>query len=254
MPTTLVHAFVFAVLAGLFSCGGPSGDAPLRIAAAANLRYALEEISAAFTQETGLPCELIYAASGKLTAQIVAGAPYDVFLSADVRYPTELASQGRTHGPAQTYARGQLVLWTLSPTLSLDAAGLLSPGVQHVALANPTTAPYGAAAVAYLQRAGLADTLRSKLVFGESVAQASQFVTSGAAELGFTALSIVRELERTEPVRWALLPAESYPALQQQVVVLRRDGEVAPGAERFRDYLFSPTGRRILAEFGYLTE
>ncbi len=254
MSTSRLHALVFAVLAGLLSCAGPSGAPPLRIAAAANLRYALEEISTAFTQETGQPCELIYAASGKLTAQIVAGAPYDVFLSADARYPAELASQGLTQGPAQTYARGQLVLWTLSPTLPLDAAGLLDDEVQHVSLANPTTAPYGAAAVAYLQRAGLADTLRSKLVFGESVAQASQFVTSGAAEMGFTALSIVRELERTEPVRWALLPADTYPALQQQVVVLRREGEMMQGAERFRDYLFSPIGRRILAEFGYLTE
>ena len=94
----------------------------------------------------------------------------------------------------------------------------------------------------------------SKLVFGESVAQASQFVNAGAAEMGFTSLSIVRELERTEAVRWALLPADTYPALQQQVVLLRREGAVMPGAERFRDYLFYPTGRRILAEFGYLAE
>ncbi|MBC6993630.1 molybdate ABC transporter substrate-binding protein [Neolewinella lacunae] len=254
MPAPFVRILGCACLALWFSCAGPSSPPPLRIAGAANLRYALEEIAAAYTQETGQPCELIYAASGKLTAQMVAGAPYDVFLSADARYPAELARQGLTHGPAQTYARGQLVLWTLSPTLSLDAAGLLDGTVQHVALANPTTAPYGAAAVAYLQRADLADTLRSKLVFGESIAQASQFVTSGAAEMGFTALSIVRELERTEPVRWVLLPADTYPALRQQVVVLRREGEVKPGAERFRDYLFTPTGRRILTEFGYLTE
>jgi len=165
-----------------------SEDDVLYIATAANVQFAMDDLTAMFSEETGIPCEIILGSSGKLMAQIREGAPYHVFVSADMKYPVTLFNDGLTTARPDIYANGSLVLWTLDDRLpSIEI--LRSGEVSKIALANPSTAPYGRAASQALEFYGMDMEVADKLVYGESISQTNQFIISGSAQVGFTAKS-----------------------------------------------------------------
>lgn len=224
---------------------------PLRVAVAASAQFVMEKIRTAFQQKTGIAVESIVNSSGKLTTQIQQGAPYDVFLSADMTYPQTLFEQGLTTATPEVYGYGTLVLWTLTDLpLKADGRVLLNPAVRHIALANPATAPYGAATISFLQRHKLRETVQPKIVYGESIAQVNQYILSGAAEIGFTAKSVVLDPSLTGRGHWIDIPQTDYTPIAQGVVVLKQTKQL-PTARQFVAFLRSPAARRIFQQFGY---
>ncbi|MVM34141.1 molybdate ABC transporter substrate-binding protein [Spirosoma sp. HMF4905] len=224
---------------------------PLRVAVAANAQFVMEQLKTAFQKKTGVEVESIVNSSGKLTTQIQQGAPYDVFLSADMDYPQTLHKAGLTVDAPVIYAYGSLVLWTLSELpLTADLKVLSDPSVHHVAIANPATAPYGEAAVSFLKYKKLLDQVQPKVVYGESIAQVNQYVLTGAAEIGFTAKSVVLDPSLTKRGHWIDLPTTGYSPIAQGVVVLKRS-TLTKEAQQFMEFLRSPAARRILQQFGY---
>ena len=227
----------------------------VRIAAAADLNAALGDLIAGFGASHDVDVGVSYGSSGTFYAQLLNRAPFDIFLSADVAYPRQLAQRGLTvPGSEFAYATGRIVLWT--PTTSpLDVATgglqtLISDAVTHVAIANPEHAPYGRAAVAALEHAGVYDRVRPKLVFGENVAQAMQFVASGAADAGIVALSLAMAPATRNKGRWFEIPAADYPAIEQAGVILQWAADVE-AAKAMRAYIMSAPGQGILKQYGF---
>ncbi|PZU51058.1 MAG: molybdate ABC transporter substrate-binding protein [Sphingomonas sp.] len=241
-------------LAVLFLLFAAPALAQVPVAAAASLRYALDDAAAAFTRATGEQVRISYAASGNLVQQIEAGAPYQLFLSADEAHVFRLAEKRLAPGRGTVYAVGRLVYITPpgsvlkpDPALASLKAGLTSGQVRRLAIANPETAPYGARTVEALKAAGLWKQAEPRLVTGENIAQAFQFVASGAADAGFTSLSLVKSPGFKG--RYALVPAQMHQPLTQRMVLLTN---ATPPARRFHDWLLSPAGQKILARHGYL--
>src|SRR3954468_3076773 len=191
-------AILSAVPLSVGTCGSAPGPAPrgrVRVAAAADLNVAMNDVIGRFGAVHDVDVSVSYGSSGTFYAQLLNQAPFDMFLSADVAYPNQLAARGLTLPQSEfTYAIGRLVLWApFASTLDVEHDGLQAltrAQVAHVAIANPDHAPYGRAAVAAMQSAGVYDRVRSKLVLGENVAQTMQFVQSGAADAGIVALSL----------------------------------------------------------------
>lgn len=245
------------VAAALLVCLAPAGAhaGELRIAAAANLKYAVDELIAAFRDERpDVKVKVTYGASGNFFAQLSQRAPFDLFLSADAVYPARLVEAGLALDDAMfRYGTGRLALWvppgSALPVESLGLAALRDPRVGRIAIANPRHAPYGVAAIEALTGAGLHDELRARLVLGENVGQAAQFVQSRAADAGFIALS----LALSPPLaggRHHVVPAELHAPLEQAGVILERARDPA-AARAFRDFLLGERGRAILGRFGY---
>ncbi|HYH55353.1 MAG TPA: molybdate ABC transporter substrate-binding protein, partial [Anseongella sp.] len=173
MAKVLAFLTAFSCLLLAACRGGNTGE--LTVAAAANTRFAMEALTRSFTRETGIACRTVFSSSGKLTAQIRGGAPFDILVSADMRYPRSLFSSGYTAAAPEIYAYGRLVLWSLDSGVIPSPDQLSSPRITHIALANPKTAPYGAAAVEVLKRHDLYEKVENKLVYGESISQTNQF-------------------------------------------------------------------------------
>lgn len=223
----------------------------LRVAVAANAQFVMEQIKTAFQKKSGIAVESIVSSSGKLTTQIQQGAPYDVFLSADMDYPQTLHKEGLTTAAPVVYAYGSLVLWTAGDLpVSADLNVLSDPAVRHIAMANPATAPYGEAALGFLKAKKKLDPIQSKIVYGESIAQVNQYILSGAAEVGFTAKSVVLDPSLSKRGHWVDLPTTGYSPIAQGVVVLKRTMQPKAAAQ-FLQFLRSPEARRILRQFGY---
>ncbi|GHD57062.1 molybdate ABC transporter substrate-binding protein [Jeongeupia chitinilytica] len=243
--------FLFAGLA--FAALSPAWAAPINVAVAANLQYTFDDLARAYKAETGLDVNPSYGASGKFFAQIGNGAPFHVFLSADANYPQKLDAAGLTLEPSKVYAHGALVLWTLKD-LDLKQWDKLvrEPGIERIAVANPETAPYGRAAVQTLAHFKLTEATHSKLVFGESIGQTNQFISTRAADLGFTAKSVVLSTEMQGKGRWLELPAAAYEPIAQRAALLKysADHDTAD-AKRFYQFLFSPKAQDIFKQAGY---
>jgi molybdate transport system substrate-binding protein len=225
-----------------------------RVAAASDLQFAMDDLVSRYQRQTGRKLSVTYGSSGNFYAQIQSGAPFDVFFSADIVYAQKLIDS-RLADPNSLviYARGQIVLWAPADThLNLSGAGfaaLLDPRVQKIAVANPEHAPYGRAAVAALQHAGLYEQLKSKLVYGENISQAAQFAQSGSAEVGILALSLALSPNMKSGGRW-LIPSDMYPPLDQAAVVLNSSANKA-GARAFLEFVSSDAGREVLSEHGF---
>jgi molybdate transport system substrate-binding protein len=228
------------------------------VAAASDLSAAVKEIVADFEKKTGHTVKLSLGSSGTFHAQISSGAPFDVFLSADLNYVRDLEKKGFAEpGSAYTYAIGRIVLWTRKDSpINVQAVGmkaLLHPQSRRIAIANPEHAPYGRAAVAAMQKIGVYSELRDKLVFGENISQTAQFIQSGAADIGFVALSLaLAEPMKTEGKYWEV-PLDSYPRMEQGAVILKqaqRAGHAA-AAGQFLDALRSAEGKSILQRYGF---
>jgi molybdate transport system substrate-binding protein len=233
----------------LIGCADASRE-ELLVATAANMQFVMQPLAKSFTEETGIKCETIISSSGKLTAQIKEGAPYDVFVSADMKYPNELHESGMTISKPAIYARGKIVLWSADENTFPSIDYLKNTPPDHIALANPKTAPYGMAAIEVLKKNGLFENLKDKLVYGESIAQVNQFVLSGAAEVGFTAKSVVMSPVVKEKGNWMDLNDEEYTPIEQGIVILK-NSEKTNEAQRFLDFIFSEKGKMILKEYGY---
>ncbi len=233
----------------------PAHSQEMTVAAASDLNYALKDLASRFEKQTGDKITLSFGSSGNLFSQIQSGAPYDLFFSADIAYPQKLASGGLVDSSSlRTYAIGRLVLWvpnnsSLDPQkLKMDL--LLQSSVQRIAIANPTHAPYGRAAMAALEHFGLKDKVAGKLVFGENISQAAQFVQSGNAQAGLIALSLAVSPAMKDSGRYWELPADSYPELQQAVAVLSASKHKA-AAKAFLDYVTSAEGAAVLETYGF---
>ena len=232
-----------------------SSTAPL-VAAASDLQFALDEIVARFRRETGIAPRVSYGSSGNFTRQIEQGAPFELFLSADEAYVDRLAARGLTRGDGVLYAIGRIVLFAphgspLEPDPELkDLAARLASGESgRLAIANPEHAPYGRAAEQAMRALGVWEAARPKLLLGENVAQAAQFASSGNADGGIIAYSLVLAPALRERGRFSLLPETLHSPLRQRMVLLKR---ASPAAARFYDYLRSPASRAILGEYGFV--
>jgi molybdate transport system substrate-binding protein len=222
----------------------------LRVAAAADLRYALDSLVTVFNQQhPNVKIEVSYGSSGKFYEQLRQGAPFDVFFSADSDYPQQLHAQGLTAAAPRPYATGQLVLW--SRTLDPRPQGintLLDARVRKIALANPAHAPYGKKAVEVLQHYQLYSQLQPKLVLGENIAQAANYAATGAADAGLLALSLARSPELSRQGQYYLIPQEAYTPLVQSFVVLKK---APPAATQFTNFVGSPAGQAVLQAYGF---
>jgi molybdate transport system substrate-binding protein len=224
---------------------------PITVAAASDLSFALPDLARRFEQQTGHPVRTVFGSSGNLFAQIQNGAPYDVFLSANVSYPKKLLETGQAvAGSYRTYAVGRLALYTRADSpLDLDKLGidaLLAPSVHRIAIANPEHAPYGVAAVAALHHFGMYDRLKPELALGENVSQAAQFVLSGNAQIALTALSVAQ----AQNGKFALVPADAHPPIEQAAVAIQSSAHL-PVARSFVRFLASPEAQTILQRFGF---
>lgn len=226
---------------------------PLSVAVAANLKHALDEIKLEFQKETGQELQLSYGASGKFVTQIMHGAPFDIFLSADMAYPDYLYQQSYATAAPRAYAYGSLVLWSMKKQdLSRWQSLLTGDSISKIALANPKTAPYGREAIKALSYYHLAARLQPRLVFGDSISQTNQYIYSGVADIGITAKSAVLADEMKDQGSWIELPQESYQAIAQGAVILKHGKEnAAIPAQQFYDFLYSEKARRIFKKNGY---
>ena len=225
----------------------------ITVAAAANVQFTLEDLKAEFTKETGIGVKTVIGSSGKLTSQIENGAPFDVFLSADMKYPEKLYKDGLSNEAPKVYAYGVLVLWTMRDfDLSKGINTLSNSQIGKIALANPELAPYGRQAVNALKFYKLYEPLGKKLVFGESISQANQFITTGSADIGFTAKSIVLAPNMKNKGRWVQVDPKAYEPIAQGVVVLKYAKPAhLTEARKFYDFLFSAPAQDILKKYGY---
>jgi len=238
----------------LFSCT-TTNDEKLTIATAANVQFAMEEIIQVFESETGINCDMVVSSSGKLTAQIQRGAPFDVFVSADMKYPNTLFEKGFAIQKPEIYGFGKLVLWTFKKVDNLSVDWLNSSEVQHIAIAAPLTAPYGKAATEVLNNFKFFEKIKSKLVYGESISQVNQFILTESAEVGFTAKSVILSSKLKGKGKWTELPSESYQAIEQGVVVIKNDNAIQlENAQKFYRFLFSKKTKLILEKYGYQTK
>lgn len=242
----ILHRLFVTVLACL-AAAGVAVAAEVRVAVASNFASAAKEIEAAFEARSGHDVKLVFGSTGKHYAQIVHGAPVDVLLAADERRPRRLEEESGAARGRMTYAQGRLVLWSPKPGLIEDGRTLLESGeFRHLAIANPRHAPYGMAAREVLEALGLWDRLQPRIVRGENIAQALQFVDSGNAELGLIAASQLTPERRDSGSFWEI-PSELSAPFDQQAVLLRDE----PAAREFFEFLAGDEAAAIIRRHGY---
>ncbi|MGV3523790.1 MAG: molybdate ABC transporter substrate-binding protein [Candidatus Sericytochromatia bacterium] len=238
-----------------FSLVAPAQAASARVAAAADLHYALRDIAAAFEKRTGHRLQISYGSSGQFTAQIQQGAPFELFFSADERYVNQLHRQGLTENSGQLYAIGRLALFAptgspLQPNQGLKGLqkALQAGQIQRFAIANPAHAPYGRAAQEALTSAGLWPLLQKRLVLGENASQAAQFAASGSTAGGLIPYSLALAPTFSRQGRFALIPLEAHAPLHQRMVLIKGAG---PVARALYQEIQQPQARQILQRYGF---
>lgn len=223
----------------------------ITIAAAADLRYALDEVINRYKlQNPNSKIDVIYGASGNLYQQITNKAPFDIFFSADNNYPLKLAEGGLISGTPKLYAIGHLVLWSANKDISKGIYSLKSKEIKKMSLANPEVAPYGKRAIECLKYYKLDEIIKEKIVKGDNVSQAAQFVLTGNADAGLIALSLALSKEMKGKGKYVLLDEKSYSKLEQSYVLLKQ-GEKNPDAVKFIKYIDSKAVKDIFAKYGF---
>lgn len=232
--------------------------AEVLVAAASDLSGAIKEIAASFEKNTGHTVKLTLGSSGNFHAQILNGAPFDVFLSADLNYVREIEKAGLAEtGTSHVYAIGRIVLWVPRDSpLSIETLGmkaLLDSRARRIAMANPAHAPYGRAAVEAMKKAGVYESAKARFVLGENISQAAQFAQSGAADIGIVALSLALSDSMKTQGRYWDIPLDSYPRMEQGAVILKQAGKAGhrDAARAFLDALRSEQGRAVLRRYGF---
>jgi molybdate transport system substrate-binding protein len=231
----------------------PSPPTEVVVAAAADLKFAMDSLVALFSAHNPtVTVKVVYGSSGNFFQQIGNGAPFDLFFSADVNYPRQLKEQGKALSVIHIYGTGQLVLWSKTIDPAIDKMNtLLNPSVKKIAIANPAHAPYGQRAEESLRHYQLYDKIKDKLVMGENIAQTAQYAQTGAADIGIIALSLALSpvLQQSGGKYW-LIPAEAHQPLEQGFVLLphAKDNK---GAYQFMEFFTTPEARAILKTFGF---
>ena len=253
-----VGSFVAGVVLLLVGClwpmPAPALGADVAVAAASDLNFAFKELIVEYERTTGRGVRLSLGSSGNFYSQIQNGAPFDLYFSADVRYPQKLEESGHAvSGTLYRYAVGRIVLWAPhgSPVdVRKGLEVLLDPAVRRIAIANPKHAPYGRAAVAAMQHFTVHDRVKDKLVLGENISQAAQFVESGASDIGIVALSLaLAPAMRAKGTYWEI-PADAHPPLEQGAVILKT-AEDRPAATMFLEFVKGPRGQEIMRRYGF---
>lgn len=225
----------------------------ITVAAAADLKFAMDEIISGFKKShAGHVVEVVYGSSGKFHTQIQQDAPYDLYFSADIGYPRELAKKGLSASEVTPYAVGRIVLWSNSLDASkMTLANLTDPKLVKIAIANPKHAPYGKRAEEALKATGMWDKLQSRLVFGENIAQTAQFVQTGNAQIGVIALSLALNPELANKGGYYLIPDTLHQPLEQGYLITKRRAD-KPLARQFAQYMTSKETRRIMTKYGFV--
>lgn len=248
----MLELWVLLLGSGLGLAADP--PTPLRIAAASDLMFCLDALNDAFrTAHPGTQVQVTPGSSGNLFAQIQQGAPFDLFLSADRSYPLALIAAGAAESNSLThYANGRLVLWTLKPEIAVTNGlpVLTQPTFRRLAIANPEHAPYGRAARDALQRAGLWNQVTNRLVLADNIAQAAQWVQTGAVDAGLVALSLVSAPKLKGVGAYWVLPEDSHAPLEQAAVLTRR-GTTNAAARAYLNFLRTPKARSIFDQYGF---
>lgn len=245
---------VFLLVSIFFSVFNSEVKAQLTVAIAANVQYAMNELTNEFKKETGIDVSIIIGSSGQLTAQIIEGAPYDIFISADMKYPNVLYHEKAAIDSPKVYASGALVIWSLISGINLDKKLdiLLKSNIKKIALANPAIAPYGMAAIQTLKYFGLYKKVKMKLVYGESLAPVNQFVNSKSVDVGFTAKSVVMSPQMKGRGVWEEINPAAYTKIEQGCVILKYGFNHHKNESlKFYNFLFSNKAKEILRNFGY---
>ncbi len=249
---------VTTLLAGFLALGflqptAASGD-DLTIAAASDLNFAFKEAVAEFEKKTGTHVKLSMGSSGNFFSQIQNGAPFDLYFSADIGFPHKLEQSGHAvPGSLYRYAIGRIVVWVPNNSkhdVNKGLEVLLEPTIKRIAIANPKHAPYGRAAVAAMQHFKVHDRVKDKLVLGENISQAAQFVESGASDIGIIALSLALAPSMKAAGRYWEVPAEAHPPLEQGAVILKSSKNQRT-AKTFLEFIQGPQGQEIMRRYGF---
>jgi molybdate transport system substrate-binding protein len=245
---------VVSVLVLLTAAKAQAQKQVVRVAAAADLKFALSEVASAYENQAGVKIETTYGSSGNLFSQLQNGAPFDLFFSADIEYPRKLEAAGLAEpGTIYMYAVGRIAIW-MPADAKVDVSkhgwdALLDPSVQKIAIANPEHAPYGRAAITALRKSGIYDRVKAKLVFGENISQAAQFVQSGSAQAGILAMSLALSPAMRDGNRWEI-PQQDYEPIEQRAAVLK-NAVNKKAALAFLEYVKSEAGKRTLEKYGF---
>lgn len=224
----------------------------IKVSAATNIQNPLIEITKIFMAKTGIHVNLIFAASGKITAQVINGAPYDLFISADNKFPLSLYSKKLAQVP-RVYARGTLIVWTTRP-VNLDSKldTLKHSEIIKISIANPDLAPYGKASLQAIRNTTFAGDILKKLVYAESISQSNQYIQTGTVEAGFTSYSSVLDPDIKNPGRYWVVDENLYSPIEQSVCILEYGLKHHPrGSQTYFDFLFSIEAKKIFAKYGY---
>lgn len=236
-----------------FMAGCTEQTPPLRIAAASNMQFVMGALTQDYNTKFKDSVQVITGSSGKLTTQIKQGAPFDLFLAADLSYPEALFNAGLTIDSPKHYATGKLVLWTQGSNQVLSSSTLKThTALNNLAIPNPEIAPYGRAAIECLDYYGVLEALNTKLIYGENIAQTNQFVYSGATTIGFTTLAAIRFQEYKDAFKgsYFIMPDSCHNPITQTAVILKNSKQLNL-AQQFYNYLFSDSAREILKNYGY---
>ncbi|WP_187647552.1 molybdate ABC transporter substrate-binding protein [Nitrosophilus labii] len=231
---------------------GIYANAAITIAASANVQYALNDIIKEFENFYNIKAKQVISSSGKLSLQITKGAPYDIFLSADMKYPLFLYKKGYAATKPKVYAKGSLVLWTMKGVDLKDWENSLIKEAKKIAVANPKNAPYGKAAMEVLKRKGVFDKVKKKLIFGDSVSQTNQYIASKIADAGFSAKAVVLSPKMRGKGEWIEMDKTLYEPIKQGVIVTKQGYKKHKNEVlKFYRFLFSEKAKNILKRYGY---
>jgi molybdate transport system substrate-binding protein len=234
-----------------------SAQAGITMAIAANMQPVMERMKPMIEKEVGVKLDIIPGSSGKLSAQVAEGAPFDIFVSADMKYAEDLFAKGFAIAHARQYARGVLVLWTANKDLrpSADLSWLLAGNIKKIAIANAATAPYGRAAEEALRYYKLYDKLKEKLVYGESIGQTQQFIASGSADIGFIARSQAVAGEMNGKGKFVEVDSKAYSPINQGAVILKHGmANNAAAVRKVYEFLYSDKAKALFKEYGYIVQ
>ena len=226
----------------------------LKVAAAANLQGIIKVLQQDFTKKTGIGIDPIISSSGNLVAQIRNGAPFDVFLSADMSFPQTLYTENLTLEKPVVYASGSLIICS---TQNLGFENwerlLLTDKIKKIAIANPKIAPYGKAAEEALEKKGILSEIKSKTVYGESISQVNTYITTGSVDVGFTTQALIKDAANTTYLYYKIIDPKLYAPIEQGIVILKH-AEGNANAEKFYRYILSADAKRIFKEYGYYVQ